>query len=139
MRAVLDTNVLVSAAIAAGPSYRIMDTWFENAHFELILCPSLLAELEDVLLNREHLRRWIDVDAARLYVARLSTTAELHDDPSSGPSLTRDPDDDFLIYLARESGAEVIVSGDADLSEWAEQVPPVVTPRSFERLLAEAS
>ncbi len=137
MRAVLDTNVLVSAAISPGSSVRIVTEWFERAHFELILCPMLLEELEDVLVNRGAMRRWITADAGRLYVTRLSTTAELCPDPSPGEALTRDADDDHVVYLARESRADVIVSGDGDLLEWSAQDPPVVTPATFERMLVE--
>lgn len=50
-------------------------------------------------------------------------------------SLTRDPDDDYVVALAREHAADVIVSGDKDLLEWQEQRPPVVTPTEFEEML----
>lgn len=81
------------------------------------------------------MRRWITVDEARIYVDRIRTTADVRDDPTAGPPLTRDPDDDFVIYLAREHNADVIVSGDSDLLEWSEPVPPVVTPAHFESML----
>lgn len=56
-----------------------------------------------------------------------------------GPSLTRDADDDFIIYLARENNADLIVSGDGDLLDWPEQHPPVVRPAEFEALEPELS
>jgi predicted nucleic acid-binding protein len=58
-------------------------------------------------------------------------------DPPGGPPLTRDPDDDFVVYLAREQNADLIVSGDRDLLEWSEQAPPIVTPARFVQLLDE--
>jgi predicted nucleic acid-binding protein len=46
---VLDANVLVSAVIAQGPSHRIVTRWLEQGSFEVIVCPMLLPEVEDVL------------------------------------------------------------------------------------------
>ena len=37
-----------------------------------------------------------------------------------------------MIYLARENGAEFIVTGDDDLLEWSEQDPPTISPGEFE-------
>ncbi|HUF16161.1 MAG TPA: putative toxin-antitoxin system toxin component, PIN family [Acidimicrobiia bacterium] len=135
MRVVLDSNVLISAAITLGAPHRIVQTWLEAETFELIVCESLLEEVAEVLIERDQMRRWISVDDARLYVERMRTTADVREDPPPGPRLTRDPDDDFVIYLARVSDADVIVSGDGDLLEWPEQNPPVVSPAMFERML----
>lgn len=134
MRAVLDSNVLISAAISRGPAYRIVRAWFERQHFELIICDSLLEEVAGALAENR-MRRWIDLSTAHIYLDRISTTADLCEDPAPGPPLTRDPDDDFIIYLARENKADVIVSGDGDLLDWEGQQPPVVTPAEFERTL----
>ena len=137
MRAVLDSNVLISAAITRGATHHIVREWLESEPFELIICHALLEEVTTVLTERDQMRRWISVEDARLYVDRLSTTADVRDDPPPGPSLTRDPDDDFIIYLARENNADLIVSGDGDLLDWPEQHPPVVRPAEFERVLTQ--
>ena len=136
MRAVLDSNVLISAAISKGPAHRIVQTWMERGSFELVICQSLLDEVTTVLVDRDSMRRWISTEDARLFVERLSTTADVSEDPRPGPPLTRDPDDDFVVYLARENDANLIVSGDGDLLEWPEQRPPVVAPADFERMLS---
>lgn len=135
MRAVLDSNVLISAAITLGAPHRIVQGWLDREAFELIICDTLLEEVATVLIERDHMRRWITADEARVYVDRIRTTADVRDDSTAGPSLTRDPDDDFIIYLAHEHNVDVIVSGDSDLLEWSEQVPPVVTPAHFESML----
>ena len=138
MRAVLDSNVLISAAISKGPAHRIVQAWLERASFELVICRSLLNEVTTVLVDREPMRRWISAEDARLYVERLSTAADVSEDPRPGPPLTRDPDDDFVVYLALENDADLIVSGDGDLLDWPEQRPPVVAPAQFERMLSQA-
>jgi predicted nucleic acid-binding protein len=111
-----------------------MRAWFERQHFELIICDSLLAEVARVL-GEDRMRRWIDLDTAHLYLDRIRTLVDLRDDPAPGPSLTRDPDDDFVIYLARGNDVDVIVSGDGDLLEWEGKQLPIVTPAEFERML----
>ena len=128
---------MCSGAITRGPAHRIILQWLKSEPFELIICPALLEEVASVLIDRDRLRRWISIEDARLYVNRLRTRADVRDDPASGPSLTRDPDDDFIIYLARENDADLIVSGDGDLLDWPEQQPPVIKPAEFERVLTQ--
>ena len=135
MRVVLDANVLVSAAISQGSSHRIVHAWLATQPFELVVCRRLLDEVDTVLTRRPRLRRWITVSAAQVYLARLSTAADVQRDPKAGPRLSRDPDDDYVIYLARQNYAEVIVTGDDDLLEWPDQDPPTMTPTEFEARL----
>ena len=135
MRVVLDANVLISAAISEGPSHRIVQAWLQNQRFELVICDQLLGEVGSVLTERPRLRKLISVEAAELYVDTLATMADVLPDPAPGPTLTRDPDNDYVIHLARAHNAEVIVSGDADLLEWDEQDPPVAPPAEFETRL----
>jgi len=138
MRAVLDANVLVSAVISEGPSHRIVQGWLRDQTFELVSCDRLLGEVRSVLTERPRLRKWISMEAAERYLATLATIADVRPDPAPGPVLTRDPDDDYVIRLARAHDAEVIVSGDADLLEWKEQDPPVISPAEFETRLKKS-
>ena len=135
MRVVLDANVFVSAAIRAGPSHRIVQRWLEHGEFYVIICPELLAEVADVLTERPHLRRWIELADARRYVATLNDMVDLAPDPVDVEPTTRDADDDYLIALARAHDANLIVTGDKDLLEWEVQQPPVITPAAFETML----
>jgi len=47
-----------------------------------------------------------------------------------------DPDDDYVVALARSGRAHVIVSGDAHLLE-ADTEPPTYSPREFLAWLAD--
>ena len=132
MRVVLDANVLISAAIAQGPSHRIVQAWLRDETFELVICDRLLGEVRSVLTQRPRLRKWISLEGAEQYVRTLATLADVQPDPAPGPALTRDPDDDYVIHLARSHHADFVVSGDDDLLEWAEQEPPVIAPAEFE-------
>ena len=134
MLVVLDANVFVSAAIQRGASYRIVQVWLTGtASFEVVMCPALLAEIRDVLTTRPRLRKWISLETASLFVGTIGTLVDLVDDPAQIDTATRDSDDDYLIALARENGAELIVSGDKDLLDWESQRPPVITPSEFEQ------
>jgi len=137
MRVVLDANVLVSAAISRGPSHRIVQTWLQHRPFELVICDRLLGEVRSVLIERPRLRKWIPLETAERYITTLTVVADVVPDPASRPALTRDPDDDYVIHLARVHDVDFIVSGDADLLEWHEQNPPVVPPAEFEVRLNE--
>ena len=135
MLAVLDPNVLVSAAIStAGPPRQIVDAWVDG-RFELIASPALINELRDVLA-RPRFRRWISTATAADFIAGLEESAVIIDDPPAVPGVSPDPDDDYLIALARAAHADYLVSGDRHLTDLPRPDPPVLTPRQFLDLLA---
>ena len=134
MRAVLDPNVLVSAAISTvGPPRRIVAAWAQE-RFELVASPALLDELSDVLA-RPKFRRWISAPVAREFVDGLTDDALIINDPPALPGVSADPDDDYLIALARAARADYLVSGDRHLLELEDPDPPVLTPAQFLELL----
>ena len=75
MRAVLDPNILIAAALAPqGSPARILRAWLDGA-FELITSPLLLEELERAL-SYPKLRPRISPDEAHALVALLRDEAE---------------------------------------------------------------
>lgn len=134
MRAVLDPNVLVSAAISPnGPPRQILTAWADE-RLELIISPAVLDELADVLA-RPKLQRFITTTLAVAFIDGLATDAVIVRDTPDPPGLSPDPDDDYLIALARAANADYLVSGDRHLLDLAEPDPPVLTPRQFVDLL----
>ncbi|MEJ7788178.1 MAG: putative toxin-antitoxin system toxin component, PIN family [Solirubrobacteraceae bacterium] len=134
MRVVVDANVLVSAVISsAGPPREVLTAWTQE-RFELVASPALLEELREVLA-RPKLRRWVSEQVAEAYLAGLGQDAMLIEDPPPIPGLTPDPDDDYLVALARAAHADCLVSGDRHLLELTDPEPPVLTPRAFLALL----
>lgn len=95
MKVVLDANVLVSAVIARGAPYRIVALWLERGGLEVVVCPALLAEVEDVL-GRPRIQKRIEPATAQLYLATLRRIADVVPDPAEAEATTRDVDDDYL-------------------------------------------
>lgn len=138
MRAVLDSNVFVSALISPSGSPReIVEAWVQG-RFELVVSPMLLGELRAVLV-RAKFRRWISATSAERFVDGLEDASLVIDDPATLVGLSPDPDDDYLLSLARIANADYLVSGDSHLTDIADPTPPVVTPRRFRDLLSEAT
>jgi putative PIN family toxin of toxin-antitoxin system len=134
-RAVLDTNVLVSALISlSGPSAALLLELRAGA-FELVVSPTLLAELSDVLA-RPKFRAYVTAAEAAAYVQLVGREGTIRDGPPPAEEpLSADPDDEYLIDLARAAAADVLVSGDSHLLVLRDVVP-VVTPAEFLASLA---
>lgn len=94
----------------------------------VVVCPTLLAELGGVL-RRAKFRRYISLAEVDEYLSELEGLCRMVDDPDPVPAVVRDPDDDFLVALASESGAEAVVSGDLDLHEATGLPIEILTPR----------
>lgn len=87
------------------------------------------------MLDRPRFRRWVSTATATEFIDGLAEDAQLLDDPPAQPGLTEDPDDDYLVALARAAGVDYLVSGDRHLLDLADPEPPVLTLREFLDLL----
>ena len=129
-RAVLDTNVLVSALISPGGPSAALLLELRAGAFELVASPTLLAELREVL-GREKFRRYVTEAEAIAYVDLIRHEATVLDDPApSVQPVSADPDDEYQVDLARAAAADALVSGDAHLLDLRERLP-VLTPAQF--------
>ena len=129
-RAVLDPNVLVSALISPAGSSAQLLVELQAGAFELVTSPQLLAELAEVL-EREKFRRFVTEAEVDAYVDLLRRESIVVDDPDPSPEpVGVDPDDEYLVALARTSRVEMLVSGDSHLLDLGGEIP-VLTPREF--------
>lgn len=128
IRLVVDPGVLVSALIgrSGSPPDVVLQAWIDD-RLELIVSPLLIQELRLVVL-RPKFRKWFDEATGRQLVARMERHATVLPDPVRTSPLTRDPDDDYLVALARSAEATAIVSGDRDLLVLEGNDPPIWTP-----------
>lgn len=129
MRAVIDTNVLVSGLLWHGAPHRLLEQARSGA-LVLVSSPALLAELADVIGRAK-----FDAVLARSNTSREQTLdalyrlAEVVEPPPLPEPVCRDPDDDEVLALAVAARAEMIVSGDPDLLVLkAFQGIPIVSP-----------
>jgi putative PIN family toxin of toxin-antitoxin system len=101
-------------------------------------CPALLGEVAAVL-GRDRLRRFLSIDEARRFVTDLTGVMAPAADPSPPyPAVCRDPDDDYLVALARAALVDALVTGDRDLLELEDIGVAVITPRELIERLADA-
>lgn len=135
-RAVLDTNVLVSALISpGGPSAQLLVSLRSGA-FELVVSPLLLTELREVL-GRAKFERYVTEPEIVTYVELIRRESIVHTDPEpSAESLSIDPDDEYLIDLARDARVDALVSGDDHLLTLRHELS-VMSPREFLESIAE--
>ena len=135
MKVVLDTNVYVSAAISSGAPCELIHHWISGSDFEVLICPKLMTEIKDVLLERQALRRWISLADAHLFIHQVQGLATTLPDPREVAPLLRDLNDDFIIHFAHEQDANFVITGDKDFEGWDRASPRVVSPRTFVTLL----
>lgn len=115
MRAVVDTNVLLSGLFWRGRPHALIEQ-VRAGTLTLISSPALLAELAEVM-NRPKFQAIVartntDPERTRADLRRL---AKIIDPPPLTAPVSRDPSDDAVLALAAASQADLIITGDADL------------------------
>ena len=133
MRAILDTNVYVSAALTpGGPPAQIIRAW-QQGQFELITSGELLSEIGETLARKKFAHQLTAADRQsmiNLAGRRARLVPDLAVDHGDVPG---DADDDYLVALAREWYA-ALVTGDHHLLSLPD-MPAIITPRRFLDLL----
>jgi putative PIN family toxin of toxin-antitoxin system len=117
MRAVLDTNIIVSGVIKEeGPSGKILRFLLQERKFISVTSLEILAEIREVL-RREKIRKYhgwtheqVDMFVAVLYAQSVVTEGEL-----TVSIVSRDPEDNKFLACAQEGKADYLVTGDDDL------------------------
>ncbi len=111
MRAVLDTNVLISAYVfPGGPPEAVFRRVLEG-QLEIATSRPLLAELERVL---EHKFGWAP-DRAAAAIVQILRVGTVVQPTESVAVVLADPADDRVLEAASTFGAQVIVTGDRHL------------------------
>ena len=132
IRALLDANVLISAAIRpSGPPGQIIAALLTQS-FDLILSPRIIEEVE-IALALPKIRKYLrEPGEASRWLADIVALADLVQDTGNVSGVCRDPADDVVLAAAMEGRADNIVTGDEDLLVLGDfEGIAIVTPRSF--------
>lgn len=119
MRAILDTNVLISAYVFPGGTPEAVYRLALEGRLEIGTSRTLLAELGRVLGQKFG---WAP-DQVEAAVAQTTRIAAVVEPLEAVHVVFADPADDRVLEAARAFGADVIVSGDRhllDLGSWSE-------------------
>jgi putative PIN family toxin of toxin-antitoxin system len=133
-RVVLDTNVLISAALSPHGKPSACLSWvLDNA--TLVTSRELLDEL-DTRLARPKFSKYLGDERRRAFVADLALSSVLVD-VRGVIRLCRDPDDDKLLEITIAGGAHCLVTGDQDLLVLNPfRGVPILTPAQFLEAIA---
>jgi uncharacterized protein len=128
IKAVLDTNVVISGIFWKGAPFQILDAW-QNRRFLVIISPPILSEYRRVL-DEMTKQRSIPVLGSILEII------ELHSEmvtPVRFPEhVCSDPNDDKFLEAALAARADYVVTGDAALLKVKNhQGIQIVKPRQF--------
>lgn len=140
IRVILDTNILVQAAIGSprSASTRALKAYDEGKYL-LVLSPALIDELLTVLLLPQIRARhgWSDDQVLRFVLSLLPGAVIYPGQQPVSATLTRDVTDTKLLALAAEAGATYLVTNDhrhlLRLDHY--QQTRIVTPARFLREL----
>lgn len=138
MNVVLDTNIIVGAAITPrGPAGSIVAAW-RRSEFFWIVSPALFAELERAL-KYPRVRRYLAWSEEELedFLALAPRLALLVEPDFTLDAVESDPDDNRLLEAALEGQAEYVVTNDnALLQLGAYEGIAIVSAARFVAILA---
>jgi putative PIN family toxin of toxin-antitoxin system len=136
VRAVIDTNVLLSGLLWRGAPHALIEH-MQTGTLTMVSSPMLLAELAEVISRAK-----FDDILARSNTSRERSLAEMRQlaevivPPPLPQPVCRDPDDDHVLACALAAQVDLIVSGDADLLNLREyQSIRIVTAAEALRLI----
>lgn len=134
IKAVVDTNIWVSAVLNAGAARQLVQLLAVD-RFELCSSAQLMAELISVL-HRPKVTTIVkedDVEELLLIVQDKATTLDVE----HVPAISRDPKDDVFLACAQAGRANYLVTGDNDLlCLKAHGATKIVTPAEFLEILS---
>ena len=138
VRAVLDANVFISAAVRAeGPRGQIIERFLQGGSFEIVMSQAIVDEVLRALTYpkvRKYIRPGLDPE---LWFEDIVVLSQFVAGEHVVAGASKDPDNDKYIAAAVEGRAQFVVAGDSDLLDLKEYDGiRVVSPRAFLDLIA---
>lgn len=132
IKAVLDTNILISTAIARGNEFELLKLAKEGK-YELILSFDILEEFEGVISRTRFGFRKNTIEGI---VNNIIELAKIVDPKEKLNVIREDPADNKIIECALVENADYIVSGDKHLLDLGEfQGIEIINAKKFLRIL----
>jgi len=126
MNIVFDTNVLLSALITQGLSFRVLDICIDK--HRLFISDFILNETIEKLSSKFHVPSK-DIRRLKDFITNVFIRFIPEGDM---PDVCRDPDDNNILHLAECVKADFIITGDKDLLSLKKHGPTeIITPRDF--------
>ena len=111
MRAVLDTNVVMSAIFFGGVPFEVLNAW-HNGGFELVVSDAVILEYREIAARMKARFPSIEPEIWIRYIEGHATVV------SAAPLATQvceDADDDVFLACAAAANAKIVCSGDKHL------------------------
>jgi len=110
-RIIIDTNVWISFLI--GKELQNLKDLIVNDKVKIILTDQLINEIK-LVTSRDKLKKYFDQDKVTELISLFDILADKVK-LSKIDKICRDPKDDFLLALSKESKANYLITGDKDL------------------------
>ena len=137
MRAVLDTNVLISGVIATGVPHELLLKGF-NHEYQIVVSVATLTEFRETLLKYPERFQMSSTDVQQ-EVETVRYFAEFVDPEEEITAVEADPDDNKFLAAAVAGDVDYLVSGDTHLlSLTSFHEIDIVEPREFYEQLTTA-
>ena len=109
MKIVIDSNVYLSAFLTQGLSNRVLDICIDK--HEIFISPWIIAELQQKLKKKFKVKQ-PDLNKFLNFIRSIAKTIEPRGDI---PDISRDKDDNNILFLAEYTESDLIITGDKDL------------------------
>jgi uncharacterized protein len=139
MRVVLDTNIIVSMALAKGGTMQALRQSWREGRFTVLGSSELLEEVAEVL-EYPRLSALLTPEAKKTTLNELTSLAETVVLSEPYPMFAEDKDDSYLLAMVRDGEADCLVTGDKPLLELGRfEGIPIINAAQFLTLLEEAN
>jgi uncharacterized protein len=134
IKVIFDTNIWINYLI--GQQLQGMTELISNLRIEIILCEQLITEFKIVTSRKKFIRYFKPGKVDELL--KLFEIIGIDVLVKDIPEICRDPKDDFLLRLIRESKADYLVTGDKDLLILKQfEGALILNPSEFENTVIE--
>ena len=134
MRAVLDTNVVMSAIFFGGVPFDVLDAW-HNGEYELVVSEAVMSEYREIA---ERMKAKFPSIATERWLSYIEGHATMVFAEPLAEQVCEDADDDVFLACAIAANATIVCSGDRHLlacNGW--NGIEVLVPRMFYNRLNE--